>query len=80
MAIWHRNYPSAFRFYSVLKATDQWLRFVFLTGVTKFATVSIFSTLNQLRDISMSEEFAGIWRDNGSGAGSVFSAGIVSPG
>ncbi|MDR0730867.1 MAG: ATP-binding protein [Treponema sp.] len=47
-------------FYSVLKATDQWLRFVFLTGVTKFSKVSIFSTLNQLRDISMSAQFAGI--------------------
>jgi hypothetical protein len=47
-------------FYSVLKATDQWLRFVFLTGVTKFSKVSIFSTLNQLRDISMSGEYAGI--------------------
>jgi hypothetical protein len=47
-------------FYSVLKAADQWLRFVFLTGVTKFSKVSIFSTLNQLRDISMSVQFAGI--------------------
>jgi len=47
-------------FYSVLKAADQWLRFVFLTGVTKFAKVSIFSTLNQLRDISMSADYAGI--------------------
>jgi hypothetical protein len=47
-------------FYSVLKATDQWLRFVLLTGVTKFAKVSIFSTLNQLRDISMSAEYEGI--------------------
>jgi hypothetical protein len=34
-------------FYSVLKAADQWLRFVFLTGVTKFSKVSIFITLNQ---------------------------------
>jgi hypothetical protein len=47
-------------FYGVLKASDQWLRFVFLTGVTKFAKVSIFSTLNQLRDISMSAEYEGI--------------------
>ncbi|MDR3247956.1 MAG: ATP-binding protein [Treponema sp.] len=47
-------------FYSVLKAADQWLRFVFLTGVTKFSKVSIFSTLNQLRDISMSADYAGI--------------------
>jgi hypothetical protein len=47
-------------FYSVLKAADQWLRFVFLTGVTKFSKVSIFSTLNQLRDISMAADYAGI--------------------
>jgi len=47
-------------FYIVLKASDQWLRFVFLTGVTKFSKVSIFSTLNQLRDISMSVDYAGI--------------------
>jgi hypothetical protein len=47
-------------FYSVLKAADQWLRFVFFTGVTKFSKVSIFSTLNQLRDISMIAQFAGI--------------------
>jgi hypothetical protein len=47
-------------FYSVLKAADQWLRFVFLTGVTKFSKVSIFSTLNQLRDISMEKAYAGI--------------------
>lgn len=40
-------------FWGVLKATDQWTRFAFFTGVTKFAKVSIFSDLNQLRDISM---------------------------
>ncbi|MDR1097068.1 MAG: AAA family ATPase [Tannerella sp.] len=38
-------------FYSVLKAEDAYLRFVFLTGVTKFSKVSIFSDLNQLMDI-----------------------------
>jgi len=32
-------------FYSVLKSADSYLRFVFLTGVTKFAKVSIFSDL-----------------------------------
>jgi hypothetical protein len=47
-------------FYSVLKSADQWLRFVFLTGVTKFSKVSIFSTLNQLRDISMGVQFSGV--------------------
>ena len=40
-------------FYGVLKSCDQYLKFVFLTGVTKFSKVSIFSDLNQLQDISM---------------------------
>ena len=35
----------------VLKSADPWLRFVFITGVTKFAQMGIFSTLNQLIDI-----------------------------
>ncbi|MDR1340591.1 MAG: AAA family ATPase, partial [Prevotellaceae bacterium] len=47
-------------FYGVLKGADAHLRFVFLTGVTKFSKVSIFSDLNQLKDISMSEQYAGI--------------------
>jgi hypothetical protein len=47
-------------FYGVLKTADPWLRFVFLTGITKFSQVSVFSDLNQLRDISMEEEYAGI--------------------
>ncbi len=47
-------------FFSTLKSYDEYLKFVFLTGVTKFSKVSIFSDLNQLRDISMSKEYAGI--------------------
>ncbi len=47
-------------FFSVLKDEDQYLKFVFFTGVTKFSKVSIFSDLNQLRDISLSNEFSGI--------------------
>ncbi|MDR2362460.1 MAG: ATP-binding protein, partial [Prevotellaceae bacterium] len=47
-------------FYGVLKGMDACLRFVFLTGVTKFSKVSIFSDLNQLQDISMDDRFAGI--------------------
>ena len=39
-------------FYGVLKSADRYLRFVFLTGVTKFAQISVFSDLNQLQDIS----------------------------
>lgn len=40
-------------FYSVLKECDPYIRFVFITGVTKFAHVSIFSGLNNLKDISL---------------------------
>lgn len=40
-------------FYSVLKASNEFVRFVMLTGVTKFGKVSIFSGLNNLKDISM---------------------------
>jgi Holliday junction resolvase-like predicted endonuclease len=47
-------------FYGVLKSADANLRFVFITGVTKFSKVSIFSDLNNLTDISLHEEFAGI--------------------
>jgi hypothetical protein len=47
-------------FYGVLKSADPWLRFVLLTGVTKFSKVSVFSDLNMLRDISMSARYAGI--------------------
>jgi hypothetical protein len=45
-------------FYINIKASDEYLRFVFMTGVTKFSKVSVFSKLNNLRDISMSEVFA----------------------
>lgn len=40
-------------FYSVIKASDRYIRFAMLTGVTKFGKVSVFSGLNNLRDISM---------------------------
>ncbi|MCL2041040.1 MAG: ATP-binding protein [Bacteroidales bacterium] len=47
-------------FYGVLKSADAYLKFVFLTGVTKFSKVSVFSDLNQLIDISLSERYAEI--------------------
>jgi hypothetical protein len=47
-------------FYGVFKRADEWLRFVLLTGVTKFSKVSVFSDLNVLRDISMKPKYAGI--------------------
>lgn len=45
-------------FYQVIKGAEPMLRFVFITGVTKFAKVSIFSKLNNLRDITMSRAYA----------------------
>ena len=45
-------------FYGVLKSADPYLQFVLLTGVTKFAHVSVFSDLNQLNDISMARQYA----------------------
>ena len=45
-------------FFGVLKSSDAYLRFVFLTGVSKFSRVSIFSGLNNLRDISLSKQFS----------------------
>jgi hypothetical protein len=47
-------------FYGVLKSADAALRFVMLTGVTRFSKVSIFSDLNQLIEIGMREQYAGI--------------------
>lgn len=44
-------------FYSVLKTQDEFIKFGFLTGVTKFSKVSIFSDLNNLQDISMDERY-----------------------
>ena len=47
-------------FYSPLKDCDPYLHFVFLTGITKFSQLSIFSELNNLNNISMDDEYAGI--------------------
>ena len=47
-------------FFAVLKDCDAYLRFVFFTGVTKFSKVSIFSDLNQLKDISLDRNFDAI--------------------
>ena len=47
-------------FYSPLKACDPYLRFVFLTGITKFSQLSIFSELNNLKNISMLPQYAAV--------------------
>ena len=53
-------------FYKVLKASTAYLRFVFLTGITKFSQLSIFSALSNLTDMTMNPRYAaicGITRD-----------------
>ena len=52
---WHRSLLKGF--YSVFKGTDEHLRFVLLTGVTKFSQISVFSGFNQPADISMDTRF-----------------------
>lgn len=47
-------------FYSPLKACDPYLRYVFLTGITKFSQLSIFSELNNIKNTSMDEPYAAI--------------------
>ena len=47
-------------FYGVLKSYDAYLRFIFLTGVSKFSQVSIFSELNQITDLTLDPRYADI--------------------
>ncbi|MDR2757405.1 MAG: AAA family ATPase, partial [Planctomycetaceae bacterium] len=47
-------------FYQVLKGSDEYLRFIFLTGVSKFSGLSIFSALNNLNDITLHKQFVSI--------------------
>ncbi|EPF29200.1 AAA family ATPase [Treponema medium] len=57
----NERYRNALKaFYSVIKTCDQYIRFTFLTGVTKFSKISIFSDLNNLNDISLLPKYAGI--------------------
>jgi hypothetical protein len=47
-------------FYGVLKSLDKYIRFMLITGVSKFSKVSLFSGLNQLEDISLNKDFGNI--------------------
>ena len=47
-------------FYSPLKKLDPYLKFVFITGITKFSQLSIFSELNNLENISMLDQYSAI--------------------
>ena len=57
----NENYRDILRaFFSVIKSSDRYLRFAFLTGVTRFSKVSVFSGLNNLKDLSLRDDFSGI--------------------
>ena len=45
-------------FYTTIKSTDEYLRFVFLTGVSKFSKVGVFSGLNNLEDLTLQPRYA----------------------
>ena len=47
-------------FYGALKSSDRYVKFAFLTGVTKFGKVSVFSDLNNLVDLSLDHRYTGI--------------------
>jgi Predicted AAA-ATPase. len=52
-----RNRDILKKFFEILKPSDPYLKLVFLTGVSRFSKVSIFSGLNQLHDITLDESF-----------------------
>lgn len=60
MPIYQANLNTLASFFSVLKGCDAYLRFGMISGVTRFSRVSIFSSINNLVDISMDDAFAGI--------------------
>ncbi|CAK8717442.1 AAA-ATPase-like domain-containing protein [Candidatus Electrothrix aarhusensis] len=47
-------------FYTVIKSMDQYIRFVFITGVSRFSRVGVFSSMNNLLDLTMHSDFAGL--------------------
>jgi len=53
-----RNRDILKKFFEILKPSDPYLKLVFLTGVSRFSKVSIFSGLNQLQDITLNKEFS----------------------
>jgi Predicted AAA-ATPase len=52
------NQDTLREFYAVVKSADEYLRFVFITGISKFSRVSIFSHLNNLFDITLNPQFS----------------------
>lgn len=64
-------------FYGALKSTDGCIRFAFLTGVTKFGKVSVFSDLNHLTDISMDARYYNICGITEEEIGEYFKGGVA---
>lgn len=60
MEVFRENRRILNQFYAVLKSFDAQLRFVMLTGISRFSKVGVFSGLNNLKDISLKVDFAGI--------------------
>ncbi len=63
-------------FFSVLKSCDELIQFIFITGVSKFHKVSIFSDLNQLADITLDEDFSALCGITDAEAGEYFAEEI----
>ncbi len=55
-----KNRKALKNFYGVIKAMGEHIRFCFLTGVSRFSKMSVFSDLNHLKDITLEEDFAGM--------------------
>ncbi|PID90385.1 MAG: AAA family ATPase [Bacteroidetes bacterium] len=56
---WHERYKEDLRtFYKVFKVMDEYVRFVFVTGITRFSELSLFSGLNNLVDLTFDEGYA----------------------
>ena len=59
-------------FYSIIKGSAAHIRFVFVTGVSMFSKVSLFSSLNNLKDISLDQRFAAIYEYTNTDLDTVF--------
>ena len=58
--IFEKNQRTLKSFFGNLKSMDEYIRFAFITGVARFSKVSIFSDLNNLKDISLADDYADI--------------------
>jgi len=65
-------------FYTVIKASDEYLKFIFLTGVSKFSKVGVFSGLNNLNDITMDENYSQLLGYTQKEVESNFSEGLIA--